>query len=186
MKSQKSTADEPTSESTSQDTTSRRPKRKISEISQASEKRTCLGLETSKTNNRDLAIKDSISTPSYKNIYQLLRRAAILVTAQEHLNEIQTIIPRAVYFDISEANKENSPQQFPLSHSMDHVVLVKERSTSMRTVLRMVKQASLSGTRYHVYNWKVVKCVNGNTEINWRNEHFWTYLNGKVLENMTL
>jgi hypothetical protein len=156
-------------------------KRKSPGPSQIPEKRVCLGIKTPATENRVSVIQEPKPKYTDPEIEHLLSASTILVTTKDHLNDIRGKIPEAVYLDVTDANKENSPQLLPYDGSSDYMVLVnRNHPPSVRTVLGMVKNASVAGGRWHVYNWNLVNCMNGNNNINWRNEHLWTYVNGNV------
>ena len=180
MRSQESESKSSESETTK--STSREPmKRKTPEPCQIPPKRVCLGTKDPKIENQASLIETPKPKSMDDDVEQLLSAATILVTSKAHLTEIQTKIPNAVYLNVTDANKENSPQNIPHLGSFDHLVLVNRfHRPSVRAVLGMVRNASVLGGRWHVYNWKIINCMNGDTNINWRNEHLWTYINGNV------
>jgi hypothetical protein len=184
-KSQESKAQE--AEAKSQEPKSQEPqlqesaKRKLPEPYQIPKKRVCLGIKTPATENRISVVQEPKPKYADPEIEHLLSASAILVTTKDHLNDIRAKIPEAVYLDVTDANKENSPQQLPCDGSSDYVVLVNRyHPRSVRTVLGMVKNASIAGGKWHVYNWKIVNCIKNGRNVNWRNEHLWTYINGYV------
>ena len=155
-------------------------KRKTPETSRIPPKRVCLGNKGSGTENRVSVLEEGRLKSMDDDFEQLLSTATILVASKTYLTEVQAKIPGAVYLDVTDESKENSPHSTPRHNSSDNLVLVNRYNPSIRTVLGMVKRASVLGGRWHVYHWKIVNCMNGDTNTNRRNEYLWTYVNGDV------
>lgn len=114
------------------------------------------------------------------NIERLLFSATILSATKAHQDDISQFIPTAQYLDLSKNDSDKENVLWPANNkSSEYVVLVdRYHESSVRKVLGMVRQASSFGGQWHVYNWKIVRCIHGDTETNWRNEHLWTYIDG--------
>jgi hypothetical protein len=140
-------------------------------------KRVCLGIKSQSPLNQSPQKR----LQKCDDIEQLFSSAAILSMTKAHHAEISQSIPTAKYIDLINIAPEKENTLLSESLHNEYIVLVDRfHSSSVRKVLAMVKGASIFGGRWHVYNWKIVRCINGDADINWRNELLWTYVNGNV------
>jgi hypothetical protein len=140
-------------------------------------KRVCLGIKIQSPLNQS----PQKQLQKCGDIEQLFSSAAILSTTKAHHAEISQSIPTAKYIDLINIAPDKENTLLSESLNNEYIVLVDRfHSSSVRKVLAMVKRASIFGGRWHVYNWKIVRCINGDSDINWRNELLWTYVNGNV------
>jgi hypothetical protein len=162
------------------------PKRKILEPVDSSKKRICLSAKSPTAINLPVQSPPSLQSPQLTkplidNIQELLSKARVLAICKSRKDEISALLPQVTHLDIHELtpDKENGLPVCP-NNSPDHVVLVRgNAASSVRKALEMVKRASRMGGRWHVYNWKVVQCLgNGMDNLDWGNEHLWTYIDG--------
>jgi hypothetical protein len=162
-------------------------KRKVFEIPETPQKRACLSVKSSMGFNRSPATTVKTSGPHGDkrldhDIEEIFSTARVVSITNSHRAEITSVLPWTVHLDVSEldANKENALstcQHIP----QDQVVLVDGRNGEMvRKILGLVKQASLIGGKWYVCNWKIVWCINGNNNLDWRNEILYTYVDGNV------
>jgi hypothetical protein len=176
--------------STESDTTVRLndTKRKVIEIPETPQKRACLSVKSSMSIiNRSPASIVKTSGPRCDkrlghDIEEIFLAARVVSITKSRRTDITSVLPWTVHLDISEldADKENALstcQHIP----QDQVVLVDGRNGEMvRKVLGLVRQASLVGGKWYVCNWKIVWCINGNNNLDWRNELLYTYVDGNV------
>lgn len=162
-------------------------KRKIIEIPETPEKRVCLSVKSPLSTNRPFASMNGHPRPvdnkiTHHDIHELFLSARIVAITKSRRTEITTLLPSVFYLDLSEldANKENvlaTCQHIP----QDQIVLVDgHHGEIVRKVLGLVKKASLIGGKWSVYNWKIVQCIKGDTNVDWRDEHLFTYIGGFV------
>ena len=160
----------------------RESKRKTMNNEGIASKRRCLGIKKScQADNSNKMPVRPIRKSDEENLGQLLSSARIISTTKTHRDEVSESIPSANYLDLAEADddKENLFQQLKQQKSDENIVLVdRQHGSSVRKVLGMVKRASISGGRWHVYNWKIIRCIKGDSNTNWKNEHLWTYIDG--------
>ena len=160
----------------------REMKRKAMDDPGITNKRICLGTKNlSRANKPAHALEVDMLKSEAMNVQQLLESATILLATKAHREEISQSIPSASYFDVAEndVDKENSSPSPQQQKSDEYIVLVdRQHGTSVRKVLGMVRQASASGGRWHVYNWKIIRYIKGDSNVNWKNEYLWTYIDG--------
>jgi hypothetical protein len=162
-------------------------KRKVDEIPETPQKRACLSVKLPTSINRSPAsVVKCSDTRGEKlldhDIEELFSSTRVVSITKSRHAEIALVLPWVIHLDISEldADKENALstcQHIP----QDQVILVDGRNGEMvRKVLGLVKQASMIGGKWYVCNWKIVRCINGNNNSDWRNELLYTYVNGNV------
>ena len=151
-------------------------------------KRTCLSAKTLTTSNVPQHLPPPLQPPQRpkpvtENVQELLSKARVLAICKSRRDEISILLPQATHLEIHELSPEKENRSpVCLNTSRDYVVLVRgNAANSVRKVLEMVKKASRMGGRWHVYNWKVVQCFGeGMDNVNWGNEHLWTYIDGEA------
>jgi hypothetical protein len=160
----------------------REMKRKAMDDPGITNKRICMEIKNLSTANRSgRTLEVDMQKSEAKNILQLLESAKILSATKAHWKEISQFIPSASYFDVTEndVDKENSFPSPEQQKSDEFIVLVdRQHGTSVRKVLGMVRQASTFGGRWHVYNWKIIRYIKGDSNVDWKNEYLWTYIDG--------
>ena len=160
----------------------REMKRKAMDDQGIANKRICLETKNStRANQSMLTPKVRMEKSVDENVQQFLASATILSATKTHWEEISQFTPSAIYFDVIEnhMDKENSFPSLQRQKSEENIILIdRQHGSSVRKVLEMVRRASTSGGRWHVYNWKIIRCIKGDSNINWKNEHLWTYIDG--------
>jgi hypothetical protein len=129
------------------------------------------------TNNLD----PICSVVTFQDMERLLSSATVFAVTKSYHDEISRFIPTIIHLNISdlETSKENSVSAFRHHGDRDNVVLVDQFDTgTVRKVLKMVREMSIVGGRWHVSNWKIVQCTKLDTNIGWNSEHLWTYIAG--------
>jgi hypothetical protein len=155
----------------------RKLKRKNEE--EGTNKRICLGIRVSGQANQIENRPELSAMRVIEQDIQYLLSTTVITATKTHRDEISRTVRHATFLEFADCdgNKENEVLSNILSE--DCVVLVDRHNGSVvRNVLAMAKRMSIKGGRWHVYNWRIVRYINGDTTVNQKNEHLWTYIDG--------
>ena len=155
-------------------------KRTTEEEDPQSLKSSCSRPEVSHNKGSQQLVTDCSATQKATGILQLLSSATVVIKTKTHQEEILRRIPSAISIDWDPSDKENARSKYR-SPTEDTVVLVNKCNSSLvRSSLTMAQMASEYGSRWHVYNWRAVLCMDRKPNTDWENERLRTYIGGKA------